>query len=106
MTSNIDSLLKNADPLVADSLNNALSEKEISIKEAMHLYDAKGLDFHLVGMVADELRKRRVGDTVTFVVSSKGTYTSITVTITVHSKQQLDAIYLDLTACEHVLYAL
>jgi FO synthase subunit 2 len=77
MTSNIDSLLKNADPLVADSLNNALSEKEISIKEATHLYDAKGLDFHLVGMVADELRKRRVGDTVTFVVNRNINFTNV-----------------------------
>jgi FO synthase subunit 2 len=77
MISNIDSLLKNADPLVADSLNNALSEKEISIKEATHLYDAKGLDFHLVGMVADELRKRRVGDIVTFVVNRNINFTNV-----------------------------
>ncbi|MBI3188142.1 MAG: DUF493 domain-containing protein, partial [Gammaproteobacteria bacterium] len=36
----------------------------------------------------------------------KGTYTSITITISAQSKQQLDSIYQDLTACEHVLYAL
>ncbi len=77
MISNIDSLLKNADPLVADSLNNALSEKEISIKEATHLYDAKGLDFHLVGIVADELRRRRVGDIVTFVVNRNINFTNV-----------------------------
>lgn len=77
MTSNIDSLLKNADPLIADSLNNALSEKEISIKEATYLYDAKGVDFHLVGMVADELRKRRVGDIVTFVVNRNINFTNV-----------------------------
>ncbi|MBM2852766.1 MAG: radical protein [Candidatus Nitrosotenuis sp.] len=77
MTSNVDSLLKDADPLVADSLNNALSEKEISIKEATYLYDAKGLDFHLVGMVADELRKRRVGDIVTFVVNRNINFTNV-----------------------------
>ena len=63
-----DSLLKNADPLIAEVLDHALSEKEISVKEAVRLFDAKGLDFHLVGMVADELRRRRVGDVVTFVV--------------------------------------
>ena len=40
-------------------LNRALSEKEISPKEAEPLYAAKGIDFHLVGAVADELRKRR-----------------------------------------------
>jgi FO synthase subunit 2 len=77
MITNIDSLLKNADPLVADSLNNALSEKEISVKEATHLYDARGVDFHLVGMVADELRKRRVGDVVTFVVNRNINFTNV-----------------------------
>ncbi len=76
MTS-IDSLLKNADPLIADSLNNALSEKEISIREATYLYDAQGVDFHLVGMVADELRKRRVGDLVTFVVNRNINFTNV-----------------------------
>jgi len=34
--------------------------------------------------------------------SSKGTYISITVTIIANDKQQIDNIYLDLTACEHV----
>lgn len=38
--------------------------------------------------------------------SRGGKYTSITITITAHSKAQLDGIYMDLTACEHVLYAI
>jgi hypothetical protein len=38
--------------------------------------------------------------------SKGGNYTSITITITAHSKAQLDAIYMELTSCEHVLYAL
>jgi len=38
--------------------------------------------------------------------SKTGKYTAITVTITAHSKEQLDAIYMDLTACEHVSIAL
>ena len=65
----IDSLLKIADPVIANILDKAISEKEISAKEALLLFDAKGIDFHLVGMVADVLRKRRVGDTVTYVVN-------------------------------------
>lgn len=72
-----DSLLKNADPLIAEVLDHALSEKEISIKEAVRLFDAKGLDFHLVGMVADELRRRRVGDVVTFVVNRNINFTNV-----------------------------
>ena len=38
--------------------------------------------------------------------SKNGKYTAITITIIAHSKQQLDNIYIDLTACEHVSIAL
>lgn len=38
--------------------------------------------------------------------SSNGKFLSVTVTIRAESREQLDAIYLDLTACEHVLMAL
>jgi len=38
--------------------------------------------------------------------SKGGRYESVTVTIQATSKDQLDAIYQDLTACEQVLYAL
>lgn len=38
--------------------------------------------------------------------SKGGKYTSITITITAQSKAHLDGIYLELTSCEHVLYAI
>ncbi len=38
--------------------------------------------------------------------SSNGKYVSVTITINATSRAQLDAIYLDLTACEQVLMAL
>jgi len=38
--------------------------------------------------------------------SSNGNYLSVTITVRAESKQQLDAIYMDLTACEKVLMAL
>lgn len=38
--------------------------------------------------------------------SSNGKYISVTITITAQNRAQLDAIYTDLTACEHVLMAL
>lgn len=38
--------------------------------------------------------------------SSNGNYLSVTITVNAKSKQQLDAIYMDLTACEKVLMAL
>ena len=38
--------------------------------------------------------------------SSNGKYLSVTITIRAESRQQLDAIYMDLTACDQVLMAL
>ena len=77
MTLNIDSLFKNADPVVSEILNNALSEKEITAKEGLELYNTSGIDFHLVGLVADELRRRRVGDIVSYVVNRNINFTNV-----------------------------
>ena len=77
MTINIDSLFKNADPVVSEILNKALSEKEITGKEGLILYQTKGIDFHLVGLAADELRKRRVGNTVSYVVNRNINFTNV-----------------------------
>ena len=77
MTNNIDSLFRNADPIVTEILNKALSEKEISAKEGVELYKTKGIEFHLVGLVANELRKRRVGNTVSYVVNRNINFTNV-----------------------------
>jgi len=77
MTTNIDSLFKNADPIVAEILNRALSENEISADDGLELFQAQGIDFHLVGLVADELRKRRVGDVVSYVVNRNINFTNV-----------------------------
>ena len=77
MSINIDSLFKNADSKVAGILNKALSEKEITSEEGLALYNSEGMDFHLVGLVADELRKRRVGNIVTYVVNRNINFTNV-----------------------------
>ena len=77
MTVNIDSLFKNADPVISEILNSALSEKEISSDDGLELFNAVGINFHLVGLVADELRKRRVGDTVSYVVNRNINFTNV-----------------------------
>jgi FO synthase subunit 2 len=77
MTNNIESLFRNADPIVTEILNKALSEKEISAKEGVELYKTKGIEFHLVGLVANELRKRRVGNTVSYVVNRNINFTNV-----------------------------
>ena len=77
MTMNLDSLFKYADPIISEILNNALSDKEISAKEGIELYSADGINFHLVGLVADEIRRRRVGDIVSYVVNRNINFTNV-----------------------------
>ncbi|MDH3619109.1 MAG: radical SAM protein, partial [Nitrosopumilus sp.] len=77
MSANIDSLFRKADPIVSDILNKALSEKEITADEGLALYNCEGMDFHLVGMTADELRRRRVGNIVTYVVNRNINFTNV-----------------------------
>lgn len=77
MSLNIELLLKNADSFVSEILNKALSDKEITAQEGLRLYNTTGIDFHLVGLVADEIRKRRVGDTVTYVVNRNINFTNV-----------------------------
>ena len=77
MTMNLDSLFKYADPIISEILNNALSDKEISAKEGIELYSADGINFHLVGLVADEIRRRRVGDMVSYVVNRNINFTNV-----------------------------
>lgn len=70
-----------------------------------------------MGLACDELEiavieiiNRHVEDLAEGALSMKpsknGKYTAITVTITAHSKDQLDAIYVDMSACELVSIAL
>lgn len=52
---------------------------------------------HVPDLARDALKQRASGN---------GKYLSITITIDASSREQLDAIYYDLTASEHVLMAL
>ena len=49
---NFDSKLKHADPVIAGILNDALSEREIDIKDSVMLFSARGTDLELVCSVA------------------------------------------------------
>ena len=78
-TARLETLLRHTDPVVATILDRALSEREITAEEGRLLYDASGPDLHLIGLVADELRRRRVGDTVTYVVNRNINFTNVCV---------------------------
>ena len=73
----IDSLLKKADPVVAVALDRALSGKDISVDEAVALFDSTGLEMNLAVAVADELRRKTVGDNVTYVVNRNINFTNV-----------------------------
>ncbi len=74
----IDSFItKDTDPQICDILEYVLSEGEISHHDAVKLYMASDADVHLIGMVADELRKRRVGDVVSYVVNRNINFTNV-----------------------------
>jgi len=47
-TTNLDSKLKHADSIIDGILNDALSEKEIDIKDSVMLFSAKGIELELV----------------------------------------------------------
>ena len=62
---------------MASVLDDALSDKEVDAKGGVELYGARGLSMHLVGRVADTLRHRKVGDTVTYVVNRNINFTNV-----------------------------
>jgi putative lipoic acid-binding regulatory protein len=61
-------------------------------------------------IVIIEIVRRHAGDVHETAIKSKpskgGKYTAVTITIEATSKQQLDAIYQDLTDCSEVIMAL
>jgi len=73
----IDSLLKRADPVVAAALDRALSGNDVSVDEAIALFDSTGLEMNLAVMVADELRRKTVGNNVTYVVNRNINFTNV-----------------------------
>src|ERR687887_210122 len=73
----IESLLKKADPVVSEALDRALSGKDISVDEAIELFDSTGLEMNLAVTVADELRRRAAGDIVSYVVNRNINFTNV-----------------------------
>ncbi|MFZ0222919.1 MAG: 7,8-didemethyl-8-hydroxy-5-deazariboflavin synthase subunit CofH, partial [Candidatus Nitrosopolaris sp.] len=73
----IDSILKNIDPVISDALDRALSNKDISVDQATELLDANGTEMNMIVIVADELRRRTVGENVTYVINRNINFTNV-----------------------------
>jgi putative lipoic acid-binding regulatory protein len=71
---------------------------------------AMGLAEHEIGAIVAEIVGRHAPDVYPAAVrtrpSREGRYVSVTVTINATSREQLDAIYQELTACEQILVVL
>jgi 5-amino-6-(D-ribitylamino)uracil---L-tyrosine 4-hydroxyphenyl transferase len=76
---NLEGILKNIDPLVSEALNLAIDEKEIDVKQAVHLFDADGIEMNLLTAVGDKLRKKSCWDIVTYVVNRNINFTNVCV---------------------------
>jgi len=77
LTFSFDCLLKSIDPIVASALDRALSDKDVSVEQATELLDSNGIEMNTIVLVADELRRRSVGNTVTYVINRNINFTNV-----------------------------
>jgi FO synthase subunit 2 len=69
--------LKSIDPIVASALDRVLSDKDVSVEQATELLDSNGIEMNTLVLVADELRRRSVGNTVTYVINRNINFTNV-----------------------------
>src|SRR5205814_555755 len=65
------------DAAIARILDRALDGEEIGVDQAVTLFDAKGPSLTAVMMAADEMRRRTVGDVVTYVINRNINFTNV-----------------------------
>lgn len=73
----LESILRDLDPVISDILNQSLDSKNISIKQAIELLQTTGTEMIMTAMVADNLRRKAVGDNVTFVINRNINFTNV-----------------------------
>ena len=79
LAASLDRLLANVSRATGEILDRALSDQEITIDEATHLFDAGGSDLMAMIAAADCLRARTVGDVVTYVINRNINFTNVCV---------------------------
>src|SRR5437764_2839539 len=73
----LDSILKNLDPIISETLYRALSNKDISVEQGTELLDSNGTEMNMILRTADELRQRTVGENVTYVINRNINFTNV-----------------------------
>ncbi len=66
-----------ASPAIRSALARALDGGEVSTGEGVALATARGRDLHAVTLAADEMRRRQVGEQVTFVINRNINFTNV-----------------------------
>jgi len=70
-------VLEHVDRKVSAILHRALAGEELSWTEGLCLCETNGLDLQAMGLVADEMRRRQVGEVVTYVVNRNINFTNV-----------------------------
>lgn len=73
----VERLFRNISPQVARILDRALEGHDITVEDMVLLLSTRGPDARGVWAVADELRRQRVGDVVTYVVNRNINFTNV-----------------------------
>lgn len=76
-SSSLKTLFNRIDPIISEILDKFQDNKEISINECVELFNTNGIDLIALIMIANEIRKRNVGDIVTYVVNRNINFTNI-----------------------------
>ena len=74
---NLGAIIGGIRPETAAVLDRALSGEDITSEEAVVLFGAEGQEYNAMVMTADELRRRTVGDIVTYVVNRNINFTNV-----------------------------
>jgi len=74
---NLEGIIGAIKPEAAAVLDRALSGKDITSEEAVVLFETEGQEYNAMVMAADELRRRTVGDVVTYVVNRNINFTNV-----------------------------
>ncbi len=73
----IESILGLTTPRVAAAIDRALSSQDLSIEDAVTLFDCTGTDMQALVAAADHLRKEQAGDQVAYVVNRNINFTNV-----------------------------
>jgi FO synthase subunit 2 len=74
---NLDSIIKNIDPVISDILNRVIDGNHISEDETTELFNSNGIELNLIVIVANHLCKRKKKDIVTYVINRNINFTNV-----------------------------